>query len=165
MENTCHRRNPIARLLDAPEFNVAIFSFLLNFVWEFLQVPTYAGMAEVAHWQGIKICTFATIGDVAFALASFWLAAWFAHSRQWMRKPNKAALTVFLSSGLIITMAIEFYYTEIAYRWSYAPSMPRLPLLGTGLSAMLQWLVVPLLVVWFVRRQLDHLDKRAGTVS
>ena len=78
---------------------------------------------------------------------------------------TRDALTVFLSSGLIITMAIEFYYTEIAYRWSYAPSMPRLPLLGTGLSAMLQWLVVPLLVVWFVRRQLDHLDKRAGTVS
>ena len=51
-------------LSNTPELPVAMFSFLLHFVWEFLQVPTYAGMAEMAHWQGIKLCTSATIGDV-----------------------------------------------------------------------------------------------------
>ena len=30
--------------------------------------------------------------------------------------------------------------------------MPRLPILGTGLMPMIQWLVIPPLVLWFVRR-------------
>ena len=34
-------------LSDTPELPVAMFSFLLHFLWEFLQVPTYAGMAEM----------------------------------------------------------------------------------------------------------------------
>ncbi|MFN9847597.1 MAG: hypothetical protein ACK56C_04430, partial [Alphaproteobacteria bacterium] len=42
-----------AGILDLPELAVFIFAFLLNLVWEFLQVPLYEGMAETAHWQGI----------------------------------------------------------------------------------------------------------------
>jgi len=32
--------------------------------------------------------------------------------------------------------------------------MPVIPLLGVGLSPLLQWVVLPPIVVWFVRRQL-----------
>jgi hypothetical protein len=32
--------------------------------------------------------------------------------------------------------------------------MPRLPLLGTGLAPLLQWLLIPPLVAWLVRRQI-----------
>ena len=63
-----HRRKILSGHPALPETPVALFSFLLHFVWEFLQVPTYAGMAEMAHWQGIKFCTAATIGDVGFAI-------------------------------------------------------------------------------------------------
>ena len=37
-------------LAEAPELSIAFFSFALHFVWEFVQVPTYTGMAEMAHW-------------------------------------------------------------------------------------------------------------------
>ena len=151
------------RILDLPEFNVAIFAFLLNFVWEFLQVPTYTGMADMPHWQGIKVCASATIGDVGIALVSFWLAAWHARSRPWILKPRPGSLGVYVASGLVLTIAFEFFYTEIIHRWTYAPMMPRLPLIGTGLFPALQWIVVPLLVVWFVGRQLNH--RRAQIVD
>jgi hypothetical protein len=39
-------------------------------------------------------------------------------------------------------------------RWDYSDAMPRLPVMGTGLLPLLQWLAVPLLVLWFVRRQI-----------
>ena len=39
-------------------------------------------------------------------------------------------------------------------RWEYAEAMPRLPLLGTGLAPLLQWLLIPPLVIWLVRRQI-----------
>ena len=39
-------------------------------------------------------------------------------------------------------------------RWAYAERMPVIPLLEVGLSPLLQWIVVPPLIVWLVRRQL-----------
>ena len=36
--------------IDGPETNVAIFAFLLNLVWEFAQVPFFAGMPSADHW-------------------------------------------------------------------------------------------------------------------
>ena len=34
------------RFANLPEVNLAILSFAFHFVWEALQVPTYAGMPE-----------------------------------------------------------------------------------------------------------------------
>lgn len=141
-------------LVNAPELPVAGFSFLLHFVWEFLQVPTYAGMAEMAHWEGIKLCTSATIGDVGFALTAFWTASLVARTRHWMG--NLAALPVlaFLGTGIALTVGFEFYYTQITQRWTYSDLMPLVPPFGTGLSPLLQWLVLPPAVLWMSGRYL-----------
>jgi len=64
-----------ASVWNAPELPVSYFSFVLHFVWEFVQVPTYTGMAEMPHWEAIKFCMSATFGDVGFALTAFWLAS------------------------------------------------------------------------------------------
>ena len=66
--------------------------------------------------------------------------------------PSSRKLAVFLAVGLALTVAAEFYATEVAGRWSYADAMPTLPVLGTGLTPLLQWIVVPLLVVSLGRR-------------
>lgn len=68
VESTPHGGVHRLSLLDAPELPVVIFSFLLHFVWEFVQAPTYPGMAEMNHWDGIKLCMSATFGDAGFAL-------------------------------------------------------------------------------------------------
>lgn len=44
------------RIIDAPEANIAIFGFLLNFVWEILQLPLIRGQddrALLAASQGL----------------------------------------------------------------------------------------------------------------
>ena len=38
---------------------------------------------------------------------------------------------------------------------SYLPTMPLLPGTGIGVAPLLQWVLLPLLTVWFVRRQLS----------
>ena len=45
------------RMVDLPEVNLAIFSFLLNFGWEMGQVPFFKGLPDLPHWAGIKACT------------------------------------------------------------------------------------------------------------
>ena len=136
-----------------PEFSIVVFSFLLHFVWEFLQAPTYTGMADMRHWDGIKLCFSATVGDVGFALTAFWITSAVARSRDWFLQPTLAQLSIFMAVGIGLTMGFEYYYTNISLRWTYSELMPLVPPLGTGLSPLIQWLTIPPLVLWFARRQ------------
>lgn len=137
-----------------PEVWIVVFSFLLHFVWEFLQVPTYEGMAEMAHWQAVKMCTSATIGDVGFALTAFWTTSLMARSRHWIAAPTNCQRLVFLGVGIGLTVGFEYYYTNISLRWTYSDFMPLVPPFGTGLSPLIQWIVVPLLTLWLSRRMI-----------
>jgi hypothetical protein len=47
--------------------------------------------------------------------------------------------------------AIELIATEIGV-WQYSPLMP--VLFGVGLSPFMQWVIPPLITLWFTRRQL-----------
>ncbi|MGE3739732.1 MAG: hypothetical protein AB7I59_09545 [Geminicoccaceae bacterium] len=144
----------MAQLARVPELWVAFYSFVFHFVWEMLQVPAYAGMSAMPHWDGVLVCTQATIGDVGFALTAFWSTAMLRRSRNWMQSPTKAEIAVFLAVGVLMTVAFEYYYVEITGRWTYASWLPLVPPLGTGLSPLLQWVLIPLLVLGLSRRQL-----------
>ena len=120
----------------------------------FLQVPAFVDMAEMSHWQGIVVCTEATIGDVGMALAAFWITAFAAGSRYWIRTPSLRSMAWFLGTGIGLTIGLEYYYTQVSHRWAYADMMPLVPPFGTGLSPLAQWIVVPLMVVFIVRRQI-----------
>ncbi len=144
----------LARIVDLPELNVAIFAFLLNYPWEFLQVPFFAGMASAPHWDAVQFCTGATLGDAGIALISFWAVAAVAGSRAWILEPSAPHVLGFIAVGVGITVVAEWIATEVLHRWAYAERMPTLPVLGTGILPLLQWIVVPPLVVWFVRRHL-----------
>lgn len=141
-------------LTEAPELPIAFFSFVLHFVWEFVQVPTYTGMAEMAHWEAIKLCMSATFGDVGFAMTAFWIASISARSRNWVLQPTRLPVAIFVAVGIILTIGFEYYYTNISLRWTYSDLMPLVPPFGTGLSPLLQWLVIPALVIWLTRRHL-----------
>lgn len=47
---------------------------------------------------------------------------------------------------------MEWLSTQVLHSWAYGPAMPVVPGLRVGLSPVLQWLVVPLVVIWFTRR-------------
>jgi len=148
------RDGSLVWFLDLPELNISIFSFLLNFVWEFWQVPLFRAMAGDAHWEGIKTCTQATLGDAGIALLSFWAVSLSVKSRQWILNPRPKNIVGFVFVGVLITVVFEWLATKVFERWTYRENMPIVPILGTGLLPILQWIFVPLLVVWFVRRQL-----------
>jgi len=143
----------LRRITDLPEFGIVVFSFLLNFVWEMLQVPTYAGVDTMPHWQGVKMCTAATLGDVGFTLAAFWVTSLAAHSRYWFVRAHRRHIALYLAIGIALTVAFEYHYVNISKRWVYSELMPIVPLFDIGLGPLLQWLIVPPLVIWFTRRQ------------
>ncbi len=142
------------RALDSPAANVALFAFLVNYPWEFLQVPLFRNMAAAPHWEAVKVCTSATLGDAAIAVVAFWGVAAAARTRRWILRPSAVQVAGFVAIGLAITLALEWLATGPLGRWEYAEAMPVLPLLGVGLAPALQWILLPPLVAWFVRRQL-----------
>lgn len=144
----------LVRVLELPELNVVIFAFLLNFVWEFWQVPFYRDMASAPHWPTTKFCSLASAGDAAIALVSFWIVAAVAHTRAWVQEPSAMQVAVFVMVGIVVTVIVEWLATEVLGWWAYAEQMPMLPLLGTGLLPLLQWMILPPLVVWFVQHQI-----------
>jgi hypothetical protein len=123
-----------------------------HFTWELLQAPLFSSLADKSHIPGILICLQATLGDLGIALAALWAASIAGRGRVWVAHPRTGPVAVYLATGLIATIGFEFVSAEILNRWTYAPEMPRLPLLGTGLSPLLQWLVVPSLVLWYLNR-------------
>jgi hypothetical protein len=142
----------LSRITGQPEFNIYVFAFLLNFVWEFLQMPLFtAPPANMPHWDIVKIYAFATVADGFIMLIAYWTASAFARSRYWFVAAERGHVLIFLITGLAITSAIELIATEMGV-WTYSPLMP--VLFGVGLSPFLQWVIPPLITLWFTRRQL-----------
>ena len=65
--------------------------------------------------------------------------------------PSNAALTAYLATGVLVTIAFEWYAVYWAGRWSYSDLMPIVPLLRVGLAPLAQWIVLPLAVLFFLR--------------
>ena len=139
-----------------PEFNLAVFALLLNFPWEVLQAPLFVGVADARFVDVIKGCAQATVGDMVILLIGHAGVALVARDRGWVLTPSRRQLAGFVAIGVSITAVIEWLATHGRWvsSWSYAPAMPVVPGLGLGLAPLLQWVVLPLLVVWFVQRQL-----------
>ncbi len=135
-----------------PEVDLLVLSFLGHFAWEILQAPLFASLGQTEHFAGILICLKATLGDLAIALAAFWSAALVGRDRNWIADTGAAALAVFFAVGLLMTVGLEYLHTEVTNRWAYDRVMPTLPIIGTGLSPILQWVFVPLFVLWYMRR-------------
>jgi hypothetical protein len=80
--------------------------------------------------------------------------AWRSGGRDWPLRPSAAQVAGFAAMGIIVTIAFELLATKVWGRWSYSEEMPVIPILEVGLIPLLQWMVLPPLIVWFVHRQL-----------
>jgi hypothetical protein len=109
-------------------------------------------MSTISHWDGVVRCTIATAGDVLIMLLAFYVAAAAAGGRGWFLAPARLAVGVFLGVGLVITAVAEYIFTESLARWEYSSLMPVLPVIGTGVVPLLQWIVTPLISLATVRR-------------
>jgi hypothetical protein len=118
--------------------------------------PTYDGMTEMNHWDGIKLCTAATFGDMGFALTAYWITSFLSKSRNWIVEPKASQILMFTAIGIALTIGFEYYYTQVTFCWAYSDLMPLVPPFGTGLSPLLQWVIVPLLVIWFSGLQISN---------
>ena len=126
------------------------------------QAPLYAGMLQRSPYEATRLCTIASVGDVATVLAAYAIVALSSKDRFWaFRSPSLhqklqygpvpvRQLGLYLAVGLCSMAIMEFVNISVLHRWEYAPAMPRL--FGLGVAPLTQWIIVPILILWLGRR-------------
>jgi hypothetical protein len=113
-----------------------------NLVWEPLQLPLFT------LWQTASVAYLAFaalhcwVGDLliaSVALATGILVA----GRAWPSHNYARVAATTLLVGAAYTVFSEWLNVMVRGSWAYASAMPRVPPFGTGLSPLLQWIIVP----------------------
>jgi len=144
----------LKKLTSLPELNIAFFSFLLNFTWEVLQTPFFIDISDKINtiiWYRFHC----TLGDVVISLGCFWLVALISKSRTWILNPTKAKLLLFVAFGVSYTVFSEIKNVSLYKLWDYSDLMPVIPYIDVGIVPLIQWIIIPPLLVLIVRRQIS----------
>jgi len=134
-------------------------AFFFNLAWEIAHVRLYTIWAA-ADATGIAWALFhCTLGDVLIALVMFALAGIVLWRADWpVSRPWTGGIIVVIGA-LAFTAWSEWYNVYIAGNWGYTASMPMI--FGIGLTPLLQWLILPPVMVGTYRKLMPVLFSSA----
>ncbi len=125
-------------------------AFVLNLIWETAHVRLYtlwaAADAKTVAWSLLHCA----LGDVLIALAMFVLASILLWQTQWPSSRAVAGTAIVVSGAMAYTAWSEWYNVYSVGNWAYTGSMPLIH--GIGLSPLVQWLILPPVMVGIYRR-------------
>lgn len=123
-------------------------SIAFHLVWETLQLPLYTIWTEPMRKQAFALLH-CTIGDLMIAGLSLLAALAVVGKENWPRAGSRAIWLLLVLFGTGYAVYSEWLNVSVRGSWAYAPAMPTLPILGTGLAPLLQWIIVPTLTQRF----------------
>lgn len=124
----------------------------MHLVWEIAQLPLYTLWETGTPRVMATSVLHCTGGDVLIALGSLGLAIIGFGRANWPVRGNLRVAVGAIVFGVAYTIFSEWLNTEIRGAWAYRTLMPVVPPFGTGLSPLLQWIVVPGFALWWAQR-------------
>ena len=134
----------LSRILAIPELILFLFAFLVHFVYEVWQAPYFVFYDMPSLASKINYITHCTIGDGIISVISFWVVSLLFRTRKWILDPMGKQILLFTAAGWLYTFISEIYRIKIETSW--------LPLV--------QWLILPPLVIFLTERHLRGEKKR-----
>jgi hypothetical protein len=125
-----------------------------NLIWEVAHLPLYTLWLDGNTREQVLAVIYCTGGDVLIALFSLIGALLVAGRRTWPERSYTRVLLIAVALGVAITIYAEWLAVVVRQSWAYRDLMPTLPPLGTGLTPVLQWLVLPPLCLHWARLSL-----------
>lgn len=122
---------------------VAALAFLLNFIWELAQGPLYEGFEYDA--QHISFCALASIADMLMVLILLFGFGLMNDNVFWAKSIGTSDILPLILIGITGALVGEVWHT-FRGDWAYAEAMPMVPMIKIGLSPILQFAVLPLLI-------------------
>jgi hypothetical protein len=120
-----------------------VLSIGLNLLWERAHLPLYGVWTTGKIWTKTFAIVHCALGDVMIAGLALIAALVLVGSKAWPLERARVVLVLAVAFSVAYTIYSEWLNTTVRQSWAYSPLMPVLPLIGTGLSPLLQWLVVP----------------------
>ena len=120
-------------------------AFVLNLVWEIAQVRLYTIWAAADGMSVAWALLHCTLGDVMIALVMFALAGVVLWRANWPVSRPWAGGAIVMIGAMAFTAWSEWYNVYRVGNWGYTASMPTI--FGIGLSPLLQWLILPPVMV------------------
>jgi len=130
---------------------LAVFGFLLNGNWEWLQTPFYddgGASVNTVTWYRFHC----TLLDVAILLGCAAVVSVAARGAAWLRRPVARHLITLSLLGTAYTALSEQLNVGLRESWAYSHLMPVVPGTTIGVVPVLQWLILPAAAVWLASR-------------
>lgn len=123
-----------------------------NLAWEIAQLPLYT----IWHTGSLGEKAFAVLhctgGDLLIGLSALTVALVLTGDAEWPERGFSWTTALTIALGVGYTIFSEWLNIVVRAAWEYSELMPVVPVIGTGLSPLLQWLVVPSASLYFARR-------------
>jgi hypothetical protein len=122
---------------------MTVISFILNEAWELLQMPLYEQpIYKIGH---IAFCTLGALADTIMVLLLYILFAFIHKNAFWIEQKNWVKIFIVMLTGAVGAVFSEMGHLLIG-SWSYDQSMLIIPFVNVGLSPVLQFLLLPVII-------------------
>lgn len=128
-----------------------VTSAIAHLLWEIVQLPFYTLWSSGTSRTIAFAVVHCTGGDILIAGSSLLTALALVGRRGWPVEVFWRVAGVTLMIGIGYTIYSEWLNTAVRLSWAYSKLMPVVPWIGTGLSPLAQWVVVPALALWAAR--------------
>ena len=124
-----------------------LLSAAAHATWEVAHLPFYT-IWRNGTWRDIAFAAVhCSAGDVMIAALALVLALLLFGSERWPLDRVRPVLVATLVFGIGYTIFSEWLNVTVRGSWAYTSLMPVLPVLGTGVTPLLQWIIVPLVAM------------------
>ncbi len=123
-----------------------------DLAWEAAHLPLYTLWRTGTPGEKAFAVVQCTGGDLLIALASLALALVIVGDPAWPARAHRRVAALTIGFGVAYTAFSEWMNIVVRQTWAYSDLMPVVPVIGTGLSPLLQWVAVPMLALHFARR-------------
>lgn len=124
-----------------------VTSAIGHVIWEFAHMPLYViwqtGTILEIMYNGIHCA----IGDVMIASFALLAGLLIGGAGHWLENRRWLVSFITVAAGLAYTVFSEWWNTSIRMAWTYSEFMPVLPVTGTGVTPIAQWVVIPSLAL------------------
>lgn len=135
---------------------ITIIALLLNLIWELVQMPLYKGPSYSI--KQIAFCTLASVADALMVLLLYFGVAFIFRNPLWIQHLKWQQITIVILIGGTGAVLAEMRHLSSG-SWAYDNSMPIIPFVNVGISPVLQFMILPLLIYFLSSNRLKNIGE------
>ncbi|OHC55452.1 MAG: hypothetical protein A3J25_01175 [Pseudomonadales bacterium RIFCSPLOWO2_02_FULL_63_210] len=123
----------------------------LSLLWEIAQLPLYSLWTQASPASIAYAVIHCTLGDMLIGVLALLVALLVTRAGPLERWRWGRLGAVAVGFGLVYTAFSEWFNTAVRMSWAYSDWMPLTPIVGLGVSPLLQWLLLPTVALAWAR--------------